>query len=40
MDRHQLPATAAPDLAARTGEIRLPERSQGHEARNGREACA
>lgn len=41
MDRRQLPPMAAePDMAGRTAEIRLPERSGGHEARNGREVVA
>ena len=38
MNRQQLPAMAVPDMPARPGEIRAPERPQQHEARNEREA--
>ena len=39
MDRQNLPmAAAAPDIPAQIDEIRLPERSGGHDLRNGREA--
>lgn len=41
MNRQNLPAPAAePDMAARVTEIRMAERSRGHEARNGREVIA
>lgn len=39
MNRHDLPTMLAqPDLPARTTEIRMPPRAQGHEARGAREA--
>ena len=39
MNRHQLPPMdAEPDLAARITEVRLAERSQGHERRGAGEA--
>ncbi len=37
MDRHQLPPTAQPDIPAQVSEIRVAERSDGHERRNARE---
>ena len=38
MDRQQLPSLPAePDIAARTAEIRLPARSENHEARSAGE---
>ncbi len=40
MDRQQLPTMSEPDMAARTTEIRMAERSQAHEQRNGREVGA
>lgn len=41
MNRHALPAPSSePDIAARSNEIRMPERSNAHQARNGREARA
>ena len=41
MDRQNLPARAdAPDMPERIGEVRLPERAEGHEARAPREAGA
>ena len=39
MNRHQLPPMGAePDLSARITEVRLAERSQGHERRSAGEA--
>lgn len=39
MNRHVLPLSSAqPDIPAQITEIRLPGRSGGHDARNGREA--
>lgn len=40
MDRRPLPPMAEPDIPAQITEIRMAERSAGHEARNGREADA
>ena len=39
MDRHQLPPTAEPDIPAQVSEIRVAQRSGGHEARNRREVA-
>ena len=39
MQKHDIPALMTDiDLPVRTAEIRLPERSTGHEARNAEEA--
>ena len=41
MDRQDLPIRAeAPDMPGRDTEIRLPERTAGHDARGAREAGA
>lgn len=40
MDRQQLPARSEPDMPAQTAEIRMAERSTGHEARRRGEADA
>lgn len=41
MDRQQLPqAQGAPDMPGQVTEIRMAERSQGHDARSAREARA
>lgn len=38
MNRQQLPAMSEPDMPEQIAEIRAPERSRQHEARNDREA--